>query len=65
MAKTLFEKQRALTLALFEGIINHPIINAELPDKIFAGKCNGMGAKRHQLEALFSLGPQKVTPSQP
>jgi hypothetical protein len=45
--------------------INHAIINAELPDKIFAGKCNGMGAKRHQLEALFSLGPQKVTPSQP
>jgi hypothetical protein len=36
--------------------INHAIINTELPDKIFAGS-NGKGAKRQQLEALFSLGP--------
>jgi hypothetical protein len=39
--------------------INHAIIHAELPDKISAGKCNGKDAKRQQLEALFSLWPQK------
>jgi len=46
-------------MALFEAIFNHAIINAELLDKIFAGKCNGKGAKRQQLEALFSVWPQR------
>ena len=55
VAEPVFETQWWLVLALFEAIYQHAISNAELPHKMFAGKCNGKGAERQRLEALFSL----------